>query len=92
MQQSCHCGWPLDWYDFKIPLTKANSGLFVRWPFNHPPAIYSLTADCLFMTLNIRKSSYYPVIFQRPSGSVYICGVNDSLTLPESPQLAIPRE
>jgi glycine/D-amino acid oxidase-like deaminating enzyme len=51
----------------------------------------SLTADCLFMTLKIRKSSYHAEIFPRPSGQVYICGINESLLLPASPQLAIPR-
>jgi glycine/D-amino acid oxidase-like deaminating enzyme len=44
------------------------------------------------MTLTTAKSSYYPEIFPRTSGQVYICGVNDNLQLPETPAAAIPRK
>jgi glycine/D-amino acid oxidase-like deaminating enzyme len=50
-----------------------------------------LSPDCLFMTLTTRKSSYHPEIFPRASGQLYICGVNESLTLPPTPESAIPR-
>jgi glycine/D-amino acid oxidase-like deaminating enzyme len=52
----------------------------------------SVTADCLFMTLDIRNSFYHPEIFARSCGEVYICGVNDALTLPPNPEAAVPRE
>jgi glycine/D-amino acid oxidase-like deaminating enzyme len=50
-----------------------------------------VTADCLFMTLTTRKSSYHPEIFPRASGEIYICGVNDNLPLPATPTAANPR-
>lgn len=51
-----------------------------------------LSADCLFMTLTTGKASFHPEIFPRTSGLVYICGVNDTLVLPSTPEAAIPRK
>ena len=50
-----------------------------------------VTPDCLFMTLTTHKSSYHPEIFPRPTGEIYICGVNDNLPLPATPSAAVPR-
>src|SRR5271156_4078361 len=50
-----------------------------------------VSADCLFMTLTTRKSSYHPEIFPRATGEIYICGVNENLPLPATPTAAIPR-
>ncbi len=51
----------------------------------------TLTADCLFMTLNTQKTSYHPEIFPRTSGELYICGVNENLPLSPTPVDAIPQ-
>lgn len=68
-----------------IPITSyAGHSLIVR-----PPV--PVSEDCLFMSLNLKNSSYYPEFFPRISGQVYICGVNDTLSLPDNPEAAVPR-
>jgi glycine/D-amino acid oxidase-like deaminating enzyme len=69
----------------RIPVTSyAGHSIIIR-----PSA--TLSADCLFMTLSTRKASYHPEIFPRPSGQLYLCGVNENLPLPPTPVDAIPR-
>jgi glycine/D-amino acid oxidase-like deaminating enzyme len=68
-----------------IPVTSyAGHSIIVR-------PITATSEDCLFLALSTKKSSYHPEIFPRLSGQVYICGVNDTLPLPESPDAATPR-
>jgi glycine/D-amino acid oxidase-like deaminating enzyme len=54
----------------------------------------TLTADGLFILLNVDDSSYYPEVFTRPSGEIYLAGINESLqaVLPPTPEEAIPQE
>lgn len=44
------------------------------------------------MTLTTPNASYHPEIFPRPSGEIYICGVNENFPLPATPVAATPRE
>ena len=69
-----------------IPITSyAGHSIIIR------PSV-PLSADCVFMTLTTRgRNSYHPEIFPRPSGQLYICGVNEDLSLPDTPLDAHPR-
>ena len=51
-----------------------------------------VSKECLFMTLTTSTSPYHPEIFPRPSGQVYIAGINDDLALPPDPLSATPRK
>jgi glycine/D-amino acid oxidase-like deaminating enzyme len=48
------------------------------------------SADCLFMTVRTRDSTYHAEIIPRSSGQIYISGINDALVLPPTPNAAIP--
>jgi|SRR5271170_2751246 len=68
-----------------IPITSySGHSLIVR-----PSA--PLSEDCLFMSLGIKCSAYHPEIFPRRSGQVYICGINETLPLPDTPEAAVPQ-
>src|SRR5579862_7195808 len=68
-----------------IPVTSyAGHSIIIRPP--NPT-----TPDCLFMTLNTQNASYHPEIFPRPTGEIYICGINQNLPLPADPVAAKPR-
>jgi glycine/D-amino acid oxidase-like deaminating enzyme len=74
----------------QIPVTSyAGHSIIIR-----PSSATTLGADCLFMTLNTRGgggNSYNPEIFPRTSGEIYICGVNENLSLSPTPVDAHPR-
>lgn len=67
-----------------IPITSyAGHSVIVR------PSI-APSADCLFMDIRVRDSTYHAQIIPRSSGEIYISGVNDTLVLPPEPNAAIP--
>jgi glycine/D-amino acid oxidase-like deaminating enzyme len=51
-----------------------------------------VSADGVFMSLHSGELSCFPEIFPRPSGEIYIAGVNINIPLPSTPEGAIPQK
>jgi glycine/D-amino acid oxidase-like deaminating enzyme len=68
----------------RIPITSyGGHSLLLRSSI--PPS-----AQCIFMTVYAKKTTYRAEIIPRSSGEIYISGINDTAPLPPTPDAAIP--
>ncbi|XP_067928090.1 uncharacterized protein [Watersipora subatra] len=75
------------WFDYRLPPIGAERAHSIVVTPKVP-----VTAHALFLEYKDDAGFHHPEVYSRPDGTVYLCGFNDSVPLPESADQIKPNE